>query len=207
MQMNGRHIGLAQYHSATGGVAATVRQGKGMLLWAVFAAALTVFGTSAVTLALDWQANRTIDALRAGTEVPVSPTASPPLLEARADFLLTRDRTDEAQPFLDQAALRADDAIRVRMLYNMANARLRAAIGQIEQGHFDKAIPLVALAKAEYRGALGLQPDYWDAKHNLDAAMRLVRDLPRVEGEGGTEPGQVPSKLWTDLPGVPKGLP
>jgi mxaK protein len=207
MQLNGRHSGLAQSHSATGGLAATVRQGKGMLLWAVFAAALAIFGISAVTLALDWQANRTIDALRAGTEVPVAPTAAPPLLEARADFLMTRDRIDEAQPFLDQAALRAGDAIRARMLYNMANTRLRAAIRQIEQGHFDKAIPLVALAKAEYRTALGLQPDYWDAKHNFDAAMRLVRDLPRAEGEEGTEPEQVPSKLWTDLPGVPKGLP
>jgi mxaK protein len=207
MQLNGRHSELAQSHGATGGFAAMVRQGRGALLWALFACAIAVFLTSAVTLAVDWRANRTIDALRAGTEVPVAPTAAPPLLEARADFLLTRDRIDEAQPFLDQAALRADDAIRARMLYNMANTRLRAAIRQIEQGHFDKAIPLVALAKAEYRTALGLQPDYWDAKHNLDAAMRLVRDLPRAEGEEGTEPEQVPSKLWTDLPGVPKGLP
>lgn len=207
MQMNGRHSGIAQAQHPTSGIAASVGRGKGALLWAVFAGAFAVFVGSAVALGLDWQANRTIDDLRAGTEVPVAPSAAPPLLEARAAFLLTRDRIDEAQPLLDQAALRADDAIRVRMLYNMANARLRAAIRQIEQGHFDKAIPLVALAKAEYRSALRLQPGYWDAKHNLDAAMRLVRDLPRAEGEEGTEPEQTPAKLWTDLPGVPKGLP
>jgi mxaK protein len=103
--------------------------------------------------------------------------------------------------------LRAAAAVQVRMLYNMANARLRAAIKATEQGKFDKAIPLVALAKAEYRSALRLAPLDWEAKHNLDVAMRLVRDLPRGEAEEKTEPETTPSKLWTDLPGIPKGLP
>ena len=179
--------------------------GAGAGLWGVFGGARAVFVGSAVALGLEWQANRAIDDLRAGTEVPVAPSAAPPLLEARAAFLLTRDRIDEAQPLLDQAALRADDAIRVRMLYNMANARLRAAIRQIEQGHFDKAIPLVALAKAEYRSALRLQPAYWDAKHNLHAAMPLVRDLPRAERREGPAPHQPPAQLWPARPGRPRG--
>ncbi len=93
------------------------------------------------------------------------------------------------------------------MLYNMANARMRAAIAAIGKGDYDKAIPLVALAKSEYRSALRLDAADWDAKYNLDIAMRLVRDLPQAVGEDEEKPLETPQKLWTDLPGVPKGLP
>jgi mxaK protein len=34
-----------------------------------------------------------------------------------------------------------------------------------------------------------------------------VRDLPRAEGENDEDAQKDPAKLWTDLPGVPKGLP
>jgi mxaK protein len=93
------------------------------------------------------------------------------------------------------------------MLYNMANARMRAAMTAIGKGDYDKAIPLVTLSKSEYRNALRLDPEDWDAKYNLDIAMRLVRDLPQAVGEDEEKPLQTPEKLWTDLPGVPKGLP
>jgi mxaK protein len=93
------------------------------------------------------------------------------------------------------------------MLSNMANARMRAAVAAIEKGNLDKAIPLVALAKSEYRSALRLDPVHWDAKYNFDVAMRLVRDLPQAVGEDEQKPLETPEKLWTDLPGVPKGLP
>ncbi len=93
------------------------------------------------------------------------------------------------------------------MLYNMANARMRGAVTAIGKGDYDKAVPLVMLAKAEYRSALRLNPSNWDAKYNLDIAMRLVRDLPQAVGEDEEKPLQTPEKLWTDLPGAPKGLP
>ena len=130
----------------------------------------------------------------------------------RAEKVVLNVRPDpraagEYQLAFDAQAMTLPRPVRSFEAFGLDVARLRAAIRQIEHGHFDKAIPLVALAKAEYRSALRLQPAYWDAKHNLDAAMRLVRDLPRAEGEEGTEPEQTPAKLWTDLPGVPKGLP
>jgi mxaK protein len=195
-------------HAVTAPIAAALRRSKGALLWVVFCASAVVLVVSAGLLLSKRHTNAVLRELRAGKDIPVDAAgANPALLEARAAFLLTRDRIDEAQPLLDQASLRAAAAVQVPMLYNMANARLRAAIKAIEQGKFDKAIPLVALAKAEYRSALRLAPLDWDAKHNLDVAMRLVRDLPRGEGEEMTEPETTPSKLWTDLPGIPKGLP
>lgn len=189
-------------------IAHALRAAKAALLWLAFGASIVVLVVCAALYAAHTRTNGIIAGLRTGKDIAVNATtASPALLEARAYFLLTRDRLEEAQPLLDQAALRAAGGPESRMLYNMANARLRAAVAAIEQGHFDKAIPLVSLAKAEYRSVLRRDPENWDAKHNLDVAMRLVRDLPRAQGEEGTDPEQTPSKLWTDLPGVPKGLP
>lgn len=175
--------------------------------------ALLVLGVGGIAIS-GWlllgklQVNSTIDRLRAGSDIEIDAASAPPaLLEARAAYLLRRKRIDEAQPLLDQAAERAHAPEKVRMLYNMANARMRAAVIAIEKGDFDKAIPLVSLAKSEYRAALRLDPADWNAKYNLDVAMRLVRDLPQAVGEDEEKPLETPEKLWTDLPGAPQGLP
>jgi mxaK protein len=181
---------------------------KGGFLKALLAVGVVGCVISGSLLYSKMRINATIDRLRAGADVEVDPaSAAPAVLDARAAYLLRRNRIDEAQPMLDEAGERADAAVNVRMLYNMANARLRAAIKAIEQGNYDKAIPLVTLAKAEYRSALRLDPEHWDAKYNLDVAMRLVRDLPQAVGEDEEKPLETPEKLWTDLPGAPKGLP
>lgn len=189
-------------------IAHALRTARETLLWLLLGASALALFTCAALYASHLHTNSLIAGLRAGKDIPVDAATAPAaLLEARTYFLLTRDRLNEAQPLIDQAALRGDAAIASRMLYNMANARLRTAVALIEQGHFDQAIPLVALAKEEYRSVLRREPLNWDAKYNLDVAMRLVRDLPQAQGEDDAEPEQIPSKLWTDLPGVPKGLP
>jgi mxaK protein len=185
-----------------------LKAAKEPLLWLLLGASALVLLTCGALYASHLHTNSVIAGLRAGKDITVDAASAPPaLLEARAHFLLVRDRLNEAQPLLDQAALRGDTAVSSRMLFNMANGRLRAAVSLIEQGHFDQAIPLVALAKEEYRSVLRRDPLNWDAKYNLDVAMRLVRDLPQGQGADDSEPEQIPSKLWTDLPGVPKGLP
>jgi mxaK protein len=177
-------------------------------LWALLVMSLLTFAAGGFLYAGKHDANGKMARLRAGTDVVVDPaTARPALLDARAAFLLRRGRIDEAQPLLDQALVRGDVVTRGRMLYNMANARMRAAIAAIEKGDYDKAVPMVMLAKAEYRNALRIDAANWDAKYNLDIAMRLVRDLPQAVGEDEQKPLETPEKLWTDLPGVPKGLP
>jgi mxaK protein len=181
---------------------------KALSLQVLLLAAIATMAISGWLLVSKLRVNSAISSLAAGNNVEVDPTtASPAMLDARAAFLLRRGRIDEAQPLLDQAAERASPIINVRMLYNMANARMRAAVRSIEKGDFDKAIPLVALAKSEYRSALRIDPMDWNAKYNLDVAMRLVRDLPQAVGEDEEKPLETPEKLWTDLPGVPKGLP
>jgi mxaK protein len=152
--------------------------------------------------------NSVISALKAGDDIAVDArTASDEVLVARSAFLLARNRREEAQSLLDQSSGMTDPKLRARLIYNHANARVRDAIAAVERGNNDKAIPLTRLAKDEYRLALRLDPTAWDTKFNYDVAMRIVRDFPGYESEDEEPPPDAPTKLWTDLPGVPKGLP
>ncbi|WP_291173288.1 hypothetical protein [Hyphomicrobium sp.] len=176
-------------------------------------AALLVASVAALAV-LTWRIyevrrdNAIIAALKAGDDIPVDPRgASGEVLLARSAFLLHTDRRDEAQALLDASSGVVDAKLRARLLYNHANARIRDAIAAIERADNDKAIPLTRLAKDEYRLALRLDPDAWDIKYNYDVAMRIVRDFPGYEQEGEEVPPDAPKRLWTDLPGVPRGLP
>jgi len=170
-------------------------------------AALGVVAVSGAQLLLARHDNALIRSLAQGHDLATSASDPLPLLYARLHFLLLRDRLDEAQPLLNQ--ILRDGAARQSSvaLYAMANARLRVAFAQLEKGRIDPAIPLVRLAKEGYRRALGLDPAFWDAKYNLDIAMRLVRDFPQIEESGEELPPEAAKKLWTELPGLPKGLP
>ena len=155
-----------------------------------------------------WHDNLTIAALAAGQNVEIrADTASPPVLFARAYYLLQRDRIGESQLLLDQANFRADDKTRVAMLYDDGNARLRATFAAIEQGKFDRATSLVNLAKADYEQALRLDPGTWDVKYNMDVAARLVRDLPVITPSEEPMQQEPRKDLWSDLPGIPRGAP
>jgi mxaK protein len=51
-----------------------------------------------------------------------------------------------------------------------------------------------------------LNSGFWDAKYNLEVAMRLLPEMNRVN-IGDDEPENKKSKLWTTVPGFPRGLP
>lgn len=152
--------------------------------------------------------NAAIRAIVAGDDVAIDPKrARGEVIVARARYLLDRDLIDDAQTLLDASAPHTSASARSRLYYNLANWRTRRAMNLIQNGELDKAIPQTKLAKDDYRRALTLDPGAWDAKHNLDVASRLVRDLPTYEQEGEEVPPDAKTKLWTDLPGVPRGLP
>lgn len=188
--------------------------GSGLRKVRTAALAVALIASASALAALTWhiaevrQDNATIDALKAGEDIAVDPrTASGEVLIARSEFLLKRDRHEEAQSLLDASSSIADPKLRARLITNHANARIRDAIAAVERADNDKAIPLTRLAKDEYRLAMRLDPDAWNIKYNFDVAMRIVRDFPGYETEGEDVPPDAPKRLWTDLPGVPKGLP
>jgi mxaK protein len=150
--------------------------------------------------------NAALSAVVAGDDIAVSASSAPGLVLARARFLDRRDRFEEAQTFIDEALPGLPPHVQAGVLYNHANVYVERAIARIERGDLDGAIPLINLAKDGYRRALRLDPNNYDLKYNFDVAMRLVRDFP-PGGPDGEDETATPKKLWTDLPGVPKGLP
>lgn len=185
-------------------------------LWRESKSTLLILGASAcVTIsiygALLWRdagvANAEILALRAGRDRPVATDAAPELLLARIEFLSKRDEINSARTLLNTLDRIGNEELGAKGRYALGNALLRHAFDLIERGELDGAGPFVNLSKREYRRALQLAPSYWDAKFNFDVATRLIRDYPSFEQEGGDVLEAEPKKLWTDVPGVPKGLP
>lgn len=160
---------------------------------------------------VDWRgaidANDAIEALEQGRDIGVDTKARPETLLARIAFLAKRSEIDHARAMVEALDRSGGVDMRARGHYLLANALLHKAFDLIERSELDAANPFVNLAKREYRRALQLAPLYWDAKFNLDVAARLVRDFPNFERKGGDELSADPKKLWTDIPGKPKGLP
>jgi mxaK protein len=101
---------------------------------------------------------------------------------------------------------KGDSALQTTVRYNLGNMYLEQAVEQLEAKNINAAQPLVALAKQAYRQALALNSHFWDAKYNLEMAMRLLPEMDRIDmkDDGSNAP---PPQLWTTIPGFPRGLP
>ena len=152
-------------------------------------------------------ANKTIRDLTAGRDLPVDSTAAPEVLLARITSLAKRDDTDTPRLLIDSLEQHGEAELAARARYNLANALLRKAFMALEKGDLEAAGPLVNLSRREYRRSLSLRPDFWDAKFNFDVASRLLREYPELDRTSGDELLADPKKIWTDIPGLPKGLP
>lgn len=174
-----------------------------LVLW-VMAAGVAATGAALVLWGQHLD-NRTIRSLAAGTDRVPRDGADPRAFAARALYMAWRGRIPEAEA--QAAGLEAaTPLLRAEFHYAVGNARMRRAFAQMEANRIDDATAEVNLAKAAYRDALRALPGHYDSKVNLDLAMRLVRDLPR-RSNGEEDPEVQPQRLWTDLPGLPRGAP
>lgn len=173
----------------------------GLVVALALAAAMATF-----LLGLNAARNRTIAALTNGQDRAVAIEAAPEVLFARIYFLLARNRLNDIAPLVNMLDLRATPRLRAELHYDIANTRLRLAFDKIDSGDFDAAGALVGLAREDYREALRLNPDNWDARFNFDVASRLTREYPSF-GFTPDERRRGPRPLWTELPNTPRGEP
>lgn len=175
-------------------------------LVATLGLALTAHDLS--TVVAQKRSNQLIRDLAFGRDVAVTPEAGPEALYARVRFLTQRGFVDEAEAMIEPIIASGSPELVAALYQDLGNARMRLAFEAGEQQDVDGAVPQVTLAKAAYRRALAMQPNAFDLKVNLDLASRLVRDFPQAgDGEGEEDPDAKPKNLWTELPGVPAGLP
>jgi mxaK protein len=179
-----------------------------IVLWLVFLASASVMTMQIMTLYRAKSQNDWIRTLNAGHDVSVDKiiNAAPEVRLARAMYYARQQRYDEALATLSLIMDKGDRQLKTIVRYNLGNVYLQQAIKQLEAQNINAAQPLVALAKQAYRQALTLDSHFWDAKYNLDVAMRLLPEMDKVtmqDDEAQTPPPQ----LWTTLSGFPRGLP
>ena len=107
----------------------------------------------------------------------------------------------------------AQTDLKKRAYYNSANIRLKQALRLLDTqgyGAWDQVTPLLALAKDGYRNALSLDPNWLEAKYNMELALRLAPDIKssqRNSKQDEEEPEGLPQKGWPSIPGFPRGMP
>lgn len=114
---------------------------------------------------------------------------------------------DEAVETYSATERLADEQQLVHIHYNLGNLYLLQAIDLAEKLSVDRAVATADVAKDFYRSALKQQPDFWEAKYNLEAAQRLSRDLPLGDVIISEESTENSTELWSAMPGFPIGLP
>jgi mxaK protein len=99
---------------------------------------------------------------------------------ARAVALAQSGKSDPALRIYKSLARSTRADIRRDALYNTGNLYMRDAERRNSDEGFE-SLPLVELAKQAYREVLRASPDDWDARYNLERALRLA---PETEQEG-----------------------
>lgn len=125
---------------------------------------------------------------------------------AYASYLQRHRRYDEALEILGRLLDKGEGSQQLTVFYNLGNLYLSRALDSIAAAQIDQATVLTGLAKNAYRRALAIDSRHWDAKYNLDVAMRLLPEMDRVNIVDEPEQNKK-SKPWTTVPGFPRGLP
>jgi len=174
-----------------------------------FAAA--VLASGAVALAGAWQWRH---ALRVNQSV-ADAASTQPAADAAGEALLARAiaLADPSSGAHYQQALAVyqgvvngprDDLARAAR-YNLGNLYLREALKDGAAQAF-KSVPLIELAKQNYRAALRADPDDFDARYNLQYALQLSPE--KEQGPLVDNPPPTPRERTTStLPGTQSELP
>lgn len=178
------------------------------LIWVAFAAS----GLLAVLISGSWvgvaRQNALIGELLAGHDAAIATlsSASPEVRLAKAIYLVKQHRPEDALATLSAILEQGDARLQAKIRYNLGNLYLSQAIVQVDAARLDEARTSVTLAKQVYKQAMQRDSQFWDAKYNLETAMRLLPDLDRIniEDENSQQPK---NPLWTTVPGFPRGLP
>jgi mxaK protein len=122
-----------------------------------------------------------------GAGVKANPVAIESLPEARLARAVALSKVDyDGALAAYKAIIQADRGdLRQIALYDLGNLHLRQAL---KNGLDDAAqsVPLTELAKQSYRDALRKDPADWDARYNLERALRIA---PEEEDESGADTG------------------
>ncbi|MDH3265487.1 MAG: hypothetical protein OEM25_00855 [Gammaproteobacteria bacterium] len=92
----------------------------------------------------------------------------------------------EAQP---------NSTLHMDIKFNLANLYFREALRLRDVGDDDLAMPLIELAKENYKEILRAENIYWDAKYNLELALIVAPETDPVDPTGERNPERSPRAI------------
>jgi mxaK protein len=172
---------------------------------AVFGVATLAFATLAATNLVALSRADRVNRAIAQASLTETDLSVPEARFAQAIALAKAGKADAAiDAYKEQAqGTRAD--LRLAALYNLGNLYLRESQKETTDESTPE-LPLIELAKQSYRDLLRSEPDYWDARYNLERALWLA---PEVE-DPIIEVDQLPDaedRVMSTLPGARLELP
>ncbi len=150
--------------------------GARLALYILLALALVGIVHSSLSLSQANKVNAYLASPDAVEERPDHPSA---ILADANNF--SREGDQQALELLTQLLGQTDGEIQQIARYNRGNVNLRQAFGMDEDD--SQMIPLVELAKQDYRDVLKQDPAFWQARYNLELALRKVPEDPTVVEE------------------------
>lgn len=160
-----------------------MKRAHGHLMFGLIAAAfVAVTLGEIIQLQHAHRINREIEEWSARPAAPAAPSAkwsagapdniSPEARLTRAVALANRDYDAALAAFKAIIQSNREDLSRIA-LYDLGNLHLHQAI-KAEAADESQSLPLVELAKQSYRDLLRRDPYDWDARYNLERALRLA---------------------------------
>lgn len=122
-----------------------------------------------------WQQSQIEAFIAEPTAFETTPDA-PQAYFAKAAQLEAEQQHDAALDELTKVLGSGDKTLMPLAYFNRGNINLREALTMTASD--GRQIPLVELAKQDYRSALALDPKFWDARYNLEVALRMVSEDP-----------------------------
>ncbi|APR38754.1 hypothetical protein [Paraburkholderia sp. SOS3] len=142
-------------------------------------AGITVYYAVALERAID--VSRAIEAMRSATVAQLSngpANEAPQVRLARAVALSAAGSEANAGKLFNELLLEPGPVdVKRATLFDLANMSLRASAGGDARGPL-RSLPLLETAKARYRDLLRDDPGDWDARYNLERALRLAPESP-----------------------------
>lgn len=138
-------------------------------------------------------------------------------LFADASLLADQGQTEKALELYIEAAAKGDDDLRKAAYFNSGNLYLAQSVDTLEsEGYvaWDKVGPLMSLCKENYSKALLIDPEWIEAKYNLELALRLSPSFAGVktpnrynEDDDEVKEDEKRPDGWPSIPGFPRGMP
>lgn len=145
-------------------------------------------------------------AIRDGSAITLNGDLPYEVLFAKAYFLDRRGNHQEALSLYQRVMNEGDARLATAAKYNSANLNLREALAKRGGNAEGQALPLIELAKQSYREVLRADSDNWDARYNLERALRLTPEKEDTDTVG-LQPALGMERAITTMKGFTLGLP